>query len=75
MRFSAVKHLVLSTRFGHVRKHVRAVVIMLLLLLRSSMADTVALARVMLVRLLVYSCRLLVCVTMALTMAVRHCTH
>ena len=76
MRFSAVKHLVLSTRCGHVRKHVRAAVIMLLLLLLlllSSMADAVVLARGMLVRLSVYSLRLLVCV-MRLAMEVRDCT-
>ena len=73
MRFSAVKHWVLSTRCGHVRKHVCAAVIMLLLLLRSSMADAVALARGMLVRLSVYSWRLLVCVALRLAMEVRDC--
>jgi hypothetical protein len=52
---------------------VRAAVIMLLLLLRSSMTDAVALARGMLVRLSVYSWRLLVCVAMRLAMEVRDC--
>jgi len=47
--------------------------LLLLLLLLSSMADAVVLARGMLVRLSVYSLRLLVCV-MRLAMEVRDCT-